>query len=230
MPGFRAAFLATFQELARLRAAFDADGVLIAAVRDGWTVEAYAHLPVGGEPAHGMLGRHRRCDVALGDRDIAPRHLLFVASPGRDLRLRVRDLGGLGFWSEDGTRCEAVVTEGLAFLRTGRYHVFAFPTGDYAPFAWDPAAEDTWAAFPERVNLAARSPARLGRAASPERDPHATRALAGLRCRPRDLAAGRPGGTLRLTADRESLAYRVDERDLERGLLVGRDDGCDLGG
>ena len=217
-------FAAVFRkQFAALRSAWSAhpqEGVLIAAVDGNGLFDAHAHLrlPQSGI-AHLILGRHERCDVVLSrDTDVSLRHLLVRATRGTDgqLHLRAIDLRSrVGLLSEDGRRCEAIASRGPLFLQVASYVLFLLPTGPLVrPWTSDP--DDTWRAFAPRNQEILPPPQPLKSRAAP--GPTAMK-LATI-----TIAANSPqAGDLTST-------HAVWSDQLERGILVGRDDRCSHGG
>jgi hypothetical protein len=217
-------FAGVFQKhFAALRAAHraqPAEGVLIAAVDGSGTFDAHAHLrlPESGI-AHLILGRHERCDVVLSrDTDVSLRHLLVRATrgPGGELRLRAIDLRSrCGLLSEDGRRCEAIASRGPLFLQVGSYVLFLFPTGPSVR-PWSHDAEETWRGFAPRSQEILPPPQPLKSRAAPA--PGAVR-LATITIQSSSAQAGDLTSTHAVWSDQ-----------LERGILLGRDDRCSHGG
>jgi hypothetical protein len=216
-------FAAVFRKhFAALRAAFVAqphEGVLIAAVDGLGLFDAHAHLrlPRSGI-AHLILGRHERCDVVLSrDTEVSLRHLLVRATRGRDgqLHLRAIDLRSrVGLLSEDGRRCEAIASRGPLFLQVGSYVLFLLPTGPRVK-PWSHDADATWASFAPRDQEILPPPQPLKSRAAPS--PGAVR-LATITIQSSSPQAGDLTSTHAIWSDQ-----------LERGILVGRDDRCSHG-
>jgi hypothetical protein len=208
-PALRAAFLAQPEE-----------GVLLAAV-DGhglFDAHAHLHLPQSGI-AHLILGRHERCDVVLSrDTDVSLRHLLVRAtrSSNGQIHLRAIDLRSrVGLLSEDGRRCEAIASRGPLFLQVGSYTVFLLPTGPRAK-PWSSDADETWCRFAPRDQEILPPPQPLKSRQAP--------AASALRLATITIQSSSPqAGDLTST-------HAVWSDQLERGILVGRDDRCSHGG
>ncbi len=217
-------FAAVFRKhFPALRAAWGAqnhEGVLIAAVDGNGLFDAHAHLrlPPSGI-AHLILGRHERCDVVLSrDTDVSLRHLLLRATrgPGGVLHLRAIDLRSrVGLLSEDGRRCEAIASRGPLFLQVGSYVLFLLPTGPQVK-AWTDDADSTWRGFAPRDQEILPPPQPLKSRAAP--GPQAVK-LATITIQSSSPQAGDLTSTHAVWSDQ-----------LERGILVGRDDRCSHGG
>jgi hypothetical protein len=214
---FAAPFRKHFNTL-RAAHAGQPEGVLIAAVDGEGRLGGHAHLtlPPAGI-AHVIVGRHERCDVVLSrDADVSLRHLLVRATrrSGR-IELRVIDLRSRrGLVSEEGKRCEAIKSDGALFVQVASYFLFLLPTGPgVKAFASD--AAQTWRNFAPR-SQEILPPAQAIKARSAP-SPTAVE-LAKITIRSRSAA-----GELTTT-------HAVFSDQLERGVLVGRDDRCTPGG
>jgi len=181
--------------------------------------DAHAHLrlPQTGI-AHLIVGRHERCDFVLSrDSDVSLRHVLIRAtrtSKGK-IHLRAIDLRSrLGLLSEEGRRCEAVASKGPLFLQVASYTLFLIPTGPSTrPWSDDP--DETFGGFFPR-NQEILPPAQpLKSRAAP--------AAGAVR-----LATITIGSSSPQTGDLTST-HAVWSDQLERGILVGRDDRCSTG-
>jgi hypothetical protein len=174
---------------------------------------------------------------------VSLRHALVGArASGGELRVRLLDLqSGGGFFTEDGRRCAALTADGALFARIGAYHVFLLPTGSLAPLPWGRTADETWATIPERVYRDCRVPARppalvrepLPVAAGGRRQTIITQIVdpPGM-LRPFRPAAGARGAAvarIELGTKAGFERFVVHEAELERGLLVGRYDRCQIG-
>jgi FHA domain len=209
-----------FAALRAAHAAQDQEGVLVAAVDRSGLFDAHAHLrlPKSGI-AHLIIGRHERCDFVLSrDPDVSLRHLLVRATrgPGGQLQLRAIDLRSrVGLLSEDGRRCEAIASRGPLFLQVASYVVFLLPTGP-AVRPWARDADETWRAFSTRSQEILPPPQPLKSRAAPGAD--------AVRLATITLNSSSPqAGDLTST-------HAVWSDQLERGILVGRDDRCSHGG
>jgi FHA domain-containing protein len=209
-----------FAALRAAHAAQDQEGVLVAAVDRNGLFDAHAHLglPRSGI-AHLVVGRHERCDFVLSrDPDVSLRHLLVRATrgPGGHLQLRGIDLRSrVGLLSEDGRRCEAIASRGPLFLQVASYVVFLLPTGPLVrPWTRDP--DETWRGFSPRSQEILPPPQPLKSRAAPGAD--------AVRLATITLTSSSPqAGDLTST-------HAVWSDQLERGILVGRDDRCSHGG
>jgi hypothetical protein len=239
---FPAVFDRVFAELSALHASFRNDGVLMAAAWSGAALTEYLHLPLGSEPEFAVIGRHDRCDFSLGrDPALSLRHLLLAArASGGEVRLRLLDLqSGGGFFTEDGRRCEALSADGPMFVRAGGYHLFLLPTGSLCPLAWASKSQDAWAMIPERIYRDARVPPRgpaHALALVPE-TPRPRRTVItqivhppGLlrRFSPAAGARGAPVADVELVGAGASERFTVHEAEVERGLLIGRYERCQV--
>jgi hypothetical protein len=206
-----------------LKAAWDAareEGVLIAAVDRGGLFDAHAHLrlPQSGI-AHLIVGRHERCDFVLSrDGDVSLRHVLVRATraAGGHMHLRAIDLRSrVGFATEDGRRCEAVGSRGPLFLKIASYTVFLFPTGP-GTRPWADDAETTWRSFSPRAQEVLPPPQPLKSRSAPSANAVklATITITSTSAQAGDLTS----------------THAVWSDQLERGILVGRDDRCSHGG
>jgi len=209
-----------FAALRAAHAAQDHEGVLVAAVDRSGLFDAHAHLrlPKSGI-AHLIVGRHERCDFVLSrDPDVSLRHLLVRATrgPGGHIQLRAIDLRSrVGLLSEDGRRCEAIASRGPLFLQVATYVVFLLPTGP-AVRPWARDADETWRGFSPRSQEILPPPQPLKSRAAPGAD--------ALRLATITLTSSSPqAGDLTST-------HAVWSDQLERGILVGRDDRCSHGG
>ena len=196
------------------------EGVLIAAVDGNGLFDAHAHLrlPQTGI-AHLIVGRHERCDFVLSrDSDVSLRHVLIRATrtPKGKIHLRAIDLRSrLGLLSEEGRRCEAVASKGPLFLQVASYTLFLIPTGPSTrPWSDDP--DETFGGFFPR-NQEILPPAQpLKSRAAPS--------AGAVRLATITISSSSPQ-----TGDLTST-HAVWSDQLERGILVGRDDRCATGG
>jgi hypothetical protein len=211
------------KHFAALRAAHAAqtrEGVLVAAIDRNGLFDAHVHLrlPQSGI-AHLIIGRHERCDFVLSrDPDVSLRHVLVRATrgPGGRVQLRAIDLRSrVGLASEDGRRCEAIASRGPLFLQVASYMLFLLPTGPAVrPWTRDP--DDTWRGFSPRSQEILPPPQPLKSRAAP--GPGSVR-LATITITSSSPQAGDLTSTHAVWSDQ-----------LERGILVGRDDRCSHGG
>ena len=217
------AFAAIFRKhFAALRAAHAAqphEGVLVAAIDSSGVFDAHAHLrlPSSGI-AHLVLGRHERCDVVLPrDPDVSLRHLLVRATRSASgIRLRAIDLRSrVGLIAEDGKRCEAMAADGPLFMKIGSYTLFLLPTGPRLA-AWSSDPDETWRLF-------SACPAEILPPAQPLKS-RAAPAPGAVKLATITIQSSSPqAGDLTTT-------HAVWSDQLERGILVGRDDRCSHGG
>ncbi len=206
-----------------LKAAHDAqpdEGVLVAAVDRNGVFDAHAHLrlPQSGI-AHLLVGRHERCDFVLSrDSDVSLRHMLVRATRAASgaIHLRAIDLRSrLGLSSEDGRRCEAIASKGALFLQVASYTVFLLPTGP-GTRPWSGDADATWRSFSPRNQEILPPPQPLKSRAAPSAN--------ALKLATITITSSSPqAGDLTST-------HAVWSDQLERGILVGRDDRCSTGG
>jgi len=217
---FAGVFNKHFSDLRAAHEAHAQDGVLIAAVDGNGVFDAHAHLrlPPSGI-AHLIVGRHERCDVVLSrDDDVSLRHLLLRATRGPDghIRLRAIDLRSrCGLLSEDGRRCEAIASSGPLFLQIASYVLFLLPTGA-SQRPWTHGAQETWRSFAPRTQQILPPPQPLKSRSAPA--PGSLR-LATITIQSSSQQAGDLTSTHAVWSDQ-----------LERGILVGRDDRCSHGG
>lgn len=217
-------FAAVFRKhFAALRAAQQAqpyEGVLIAAIDGSGVFDGHSHLRLPSTGiAHLVVGRHERCDVVLSrDNDVSLRHMLVRATrgPSGQLHLRAIDLRSrVGLASEDGRPCEAIASNGPLFLKVASYSVLLLPTGPGVK-PWTRDADDTWRSFGPRDQEILPPPQPLKSRAAPA--PDAVR-LATITIQSSSPQAGDLTSTHAVWSDQ-----------LERGILVGRDDRCSHGG
>jgi FHA domain-containing protein len=239
---FPEVFANVFAELGPLHASFARDGLLAVAVWNGGILADYVHVPLGGDPEFVVVGRHDRCDLSLHrDPTLSLRHAVVSAcASGGEMRIRFLDLqSGLGFQTEDNQRCEALTADGAMFVRMGSYHLFLLPTGSLAPLPWCATAEETWKTIPERVyrdyRVAPRHPAALISLPSEPTRPQTiiTKIVEppGL-LRPLRPAPGARGpriARIELSSSTGQERFSLHEAELDRGILVGRYERCQLG-
>jgi hypothetical protein len=211
------------RHFAALKAAHDsqtADGVLVAAVDGNGLFDAHAHLrlPQSGI-AHLVVGRHERCDFVLSrDSDVSLRHLLVRATRTAKgtLHLRAIDLRSrLGLLSEEGKRCEAVASKGPLFLQVASYTLFLIPTGP-STRPWSDDADATFGSFFPRSQEILPAAQPLKSRAAP--------AAGAVKLATITINSSSPE-----TGDFTST-HAVWSDQLERGILIGRDDRCSTGG
>jgi hypothetical protein len=251
---FQELFSRVFPELDAMVSGLPGDGVLLVAVFGGRTIEAHLHVPLAFSAAASAdgadadlefvtLGRHTACDLTLEcDEAVSLRHLVVGIRPFRSgVRLRLCDLAtGVGMRTEDGLACEALASEGAAFVSVGDYQLLLLPTGRLAPLPWASPAVSAWAAIPERIYFDRRTSSRAARYPQPVRlvPPANRRSITTqildppTRLRHRRPPPGTRGprvGTVLLTCSGLSERYDVFAADLEQGLLIGRYDRCAFG-
>src|SRR5437764_9607582 len=209
-----------FAALRAAHAAQQQEGVLVAAIDRTGLFDAHVHLrlPQSGI-AHLIVGRHERCDFVLSrDPDVSLRHVLVRATRGASgqIQLRAIDLRSrVGLLSEDGRRCEAIASRGPLFLHVASYVLLLLPTGpSVRPWTRDP--DDTWRGFSPRSQEILPPPQPLKPRAAPG---PASGRLATITTTSSSPQAGDLTSTHAVWSDQ-----------LERGILVGRDDRCSHGG
>ena len=235
---FATTFKAIFHELRPIFEAFNRDGLLCVAARENGTIASYVHLPIlSQEGAFGVIGRHECCALNLLDEEISLRHALVrvTRNQGDEVRVRLIDLGSSNtFHTEDNQACKSVMAEGPMFINLLGYQLYLLPTGTLNPGAWSDDAETTWQSFPERIYFDHRMPERMvGRPAQAPRNrrhTYMTLLPAAQHLRARPGAGGDAVGTILLSAESTQIAHRVSHEDLERGVLIGRYERCQLAG
>jgi pSer/pThr/pTyr-binding forkhead associated (FHA) protein len=213
---FAVVFRKHFTDLRAAHQAQPEEGVLIAAVDGSGVFDAHAHLrlPPSGI-AHLIVGRHERCDVVLSrDNDVSLRHLLLRATRDAQghIHLRAIDLRSRhGLLSEDGRRCQAIASKGPLFLQVASHVLFLLPTGPSAK-PWTRDAGETWRGFAPRSQEILPPPQPLKSREAP--------ASGSLRLATVTIqSSSQEAGDLTST-------HAVWSDQLERGILVGRDDRC----
>ena len=237
---FAATFKAIFHDLRPIFDAFNRDGLLCVAARENGTIASYVHLPILSEQgAFGVIGRHECCALTLLDDEISLRHALVrvTRNTGDEVRVRLIDLGSSNtFHTEDNQACKSVMAEGPMFINLLGYQLFLLPTGTLSASGWSDDPEATWQSFPERIYFDQRMPERMvGRPAQPaqgrnRRHTYMTLLPAAQHLRARPGAGGNALGTILLSAESTQIAHRVSQEDLERGVLIGRYERCQLAG
>lgn len=236
---FASTFKAIFHDLRPIFEAFNRDGLLCVAARENGTIASYVHLPILSEQgAFGVIGRHECCALTLLDEEISLRHALVrvTRNPGDEVRVRLIDLGSSNtFHTEDNQACKSVMAEGPMFINLLGYQLFLLPTGSLSASSWSDDADATWQSFPERIYFDQRMPERMvGRPAQPQgrnrRHTYMTLLPAAQHLRARPGAGGSALGTILLSAESTQIAHRVSQEDLERGVLIGRYERCQLAG
>jgi pSer/pThr/pTyr-binding forkhead associated (FHA) protein len=252
---FQEVFSRVFPELDGLMSGLPGDGLLLVAVFAGQRIEAHLHVPLaepspvplaaetGPDQEFVTIGRHTSCDLRLEcDEAVSLRHLVVGIRPSRGgLRLRLCDLAtGVGLRTEDGFGCEALASEGAAFVSVGDYQLLLLPTGHLAPLPWAAPAANAWAAIPERVYFDKRTTSRAGRYPASVRlqpVPQGRSITTQIVDPPMPLRQKRPPpgtrgpriGSVLLTASGLRERYDVHAADLDRGVLIGRYERCAFG-
>jgi hypothetical protein len=150
-----------------------------------------------------MIGRHDEVDLALPlDEALSLRHLMFVVRRHQGVvRFAALDLetpSGLSL--ESGQQARFVEAVGPLILFASDFVFFCVPTGQ--PLAWKPDATNPWA------TLLPRSTCRLEPV-----EPSTSSALI---------------GTLEVRARGARKGFRLDARELGRGVLIGRASRCSV--
>ena len=180
-----------------------------------------------------VVGRHPSVDLFL-DRDhaLSNRHLALVIEPlsswePDELRFRLLDLRtGSAMWTEAGERVDAIVAEGPAFVRVGKYRIMAFQTGG---MSWPDDPDDAWETLPERIFVDEREaePDRWQRQAG--RRGKIT-LLPGALGSNEDPRGGQPLGTLTIRSRNGAIQRTITRSEARRGVLLGREPRCDFSG
>lgn len=226
-PAIREA-LTQFKDLGVLLLLFSRRGTLIG----GHWIDA-----VPNKPHAAVVGRHDHCDLVVPARhaDISLRHLVVLARARHvdEVSLRVIDLHTEnGFSDPDGRPLRSIEAEGPVFLRLGSLTLAALVTGESAPIADD--ASDAFECIPTVVFVRERTThpgARIRRRSGRDALTGCTRVLQRLP----PLALGQlPAlsddqvGTLWLE-NRNGFSCRpLRATDVERGVLIGRYERCDV--
>ncbi len=203
-------------------------------------------------PVAAIVGRHDQCDLYLAGNDrLALRQLAVVVSPvaswqrGARVPYRVLDLRtGEGMRDEEGRQLRGLRAEGPSILRCGGYTLFMLALGD--PTDWPAAADDAWAALPDRVyfdELEHCAGGSLPRFRMPR--PGVAQSVLYRTQGPRDtgmrlVGAGTSGerhsgpaprsaaaGVLEIRGAHRRVALEIGHEALRDGVLVGRYDRCD---
>jgi hypothetical protein len=235
---FAQTFKAIFAELKPIYEAFTRDGLLCVAARDNGKIASYVHLPLlSDEGAFGVIGRHECCALTLRDEEVSLRHALVRVTrmTGDEVRVRLIDLGSSNtFHTEDQQACKSVMAEGPMFVNLLGYQLYLLPTGNMSLGRWADDADSTWKSFPERVYFDHRIPERMVNDVRPQgrarRHTYMTLLPAAQHLRARPGAGGESLGTILLSAENTQIAHRVSHEDLERGVLIGRYERCQLAG
>ena len=193
---------------------------------------------------HVVVGRHDHCDLVLDDElSVSLRHVLLRVTALDDgfPVLNVLDLQtASGFELSDGSRQRCVVATGPLVFRVGVHALVALPNGvkidpELPPPIVDRADADPYLVRAERVELAAPPGGR--RRTRITLIPHSVRM--GETSTPHPVAvagdvAGEPQASnadcyevlLEVADTRARAAVRLSARDVEHGVLVGRNEKC----
>ncbi len=228
----RVLFLGAYPRFSPLCRSVEEPGLAVIAVDDatGSLIGSCGIRPQLGRPVIATVGRHERCDLVLWDASVALRHLAILVEPvtswehGTDIHYRVFDLRTtLGIQDEQGRTLRGFRADGAAIIHCGRHTLFLLPLGDRTD--WPESAGDAWDMLPERVYLDERDsvPSRRVRNASlifrtaPLHDTI-------------DLIAADWIANLEVEQRTRNGALAVGRAALQRGVLIGRYDRCDLPG
>jgi hypothetical protein len=176
------------------------------------------------EGAFLVIGRHSQCTLQLDDPNVSLRQLVVHWSQESGVPLiRLWDLHtGRGFSTEDGRLTRAVAAERLLLGSVGRYTLAVLPIGPEVPLD-DPRL--AWASLPERRFAAARLASERPRGGG--RDSTDTHTLPPV-VFGADPVLGRVAGMMRVEGTDGNTECRISEDQLERGLLFGRYERCQL--
>ncbi|MFH1811309.1 MAG: FHA domain-containing protein [Pseudomonadota bacterium] len=218
-------------------------GVLtMAFARDGELLGQLWLKATSDKPRGALIGRHSMCDLAIPTAysDVSLRHLavLVQAIQVDEIRVRLIDLRtGMGFADETGRVLRGLAAEGSLFLRLGEVDLMLLVTRDDQSDI--ESAEDAYACIPERVFFDERGPGDLRpmvrRRASP--GPFGDADTTHVVSKAGPLAVGQelcaidelPAGRLVIRTHRDAIQRVVGQRALDRGILLGRYDRCDVG-
>jgi hypothetical protein len=179
-----------------------------------------------------VIGRHTRCALVLDDPDVSLRHLVAHWSDDTDdgPAIRLWDLRtGQPFVTEDGLPSSSVVAEGVLFASLGRYQLVLVPLD---ALAWADDADGAWAHLPVRRFASAR--VARDRVRSPDRrDSTVTHTLPPVVFASEEgagwAARGLPASGRLVVELPEGRTERwVSDEQLDRGLLFGRYERCQL--
>jgi hypothetical protein len=175
-------------------------GLFVFAVHDALGLVGRMWLSATDSPRAGTLGRHERVDLALSREEaLSLRHLVFVV---RQVRGRVRvtavDLETLNGVHTCAGRQRVTTAEGCLHLRSAAVSFFCVPTGLESPLPG--TARLAWTLFDDSGPAGRFSPFRFSRSV----------------------------GVLRVELGAGVFTHPLDERTLERGVLIGRNDRCDV--
>ncbi len=181
---------------------------------------------------HVVIGRHDQCDLVLDDElSVSLRHVLLRVSSLDDgfPVLNVLDLEtAQGFELSDGSKQRCVVATGPLVFRVGVHAIVALPNGvkvdpELPPPVVERAESDPYVVRAQRVELAPRDPALSRRATRVTLIPSSVR-FGDAPIVPSESNADRYEVLLEL-GDRRA-AVRLSARDVEHGVLIGRNDKC----
>lgn len=133
----RAAFQRLRRAMARAHAAYDLPGFLVFAVHLPTRRMSRLWMEADVLPSVAVVGRHERADLPLlGDERLSLRHLLLaVRRASKTTTLWAVDLESThGTEDSDGRTASTVVARGPTLLRLGDYVLFSLPTGE--PLPW----------------------------------------------------------------------------------------------
>jgi hypothetical protein len=179
-------------------------GVFVFAVHDVLGMVGRLWLQASDAPRAGTLGRHQRVDLALAREDaLSLRHLVFVVrlveGRVRTTAIDLETLNGVHTWAG---RQRVVTGDGCLHLRTAQVSLFCVPTGLETPLPG--SAKLAWTLFDEAGGPSGATPFGLARRRSPQ------------------------AGVLSLHLGAAVFTLPVDEAQLAHGVLVGRNDRCDV--
>lgn len=185
------------------------------------------------------LGRHSQCDLVLPGESTALRQLMVMvrAVDLREARVRVIDLqSGVPLVDEAGRSLAAVTADAPLFLRSQDVTLVALRTPE--PGGWPDDPELAYRTLPERVfvddrphlvrtprgpQLAHLGPAQ-GPAATYVRSMIGPLSLTDQLCR----RGATPVGLLSVRTPTSELNHQLDAHALDRGVLIGRYERCQL--
>jgi hypothetical protein len=183
---------------------------------------ATAEVPPDG---FAVLGRHTRCDLVLDDPGLSLRHLVAHWTGGPTPTVRLWDLRtAQPFVTEDGRSTSSVVAEGMLFCSVGPVALLFVPL-EAITFAMD--ADDAWSHLPQR-RFATLRPAREHAPRRSRGEVTITHTLPPLVFGVFDPEPGRAVAELSLEVPGGRAVRRVSEEQLDRGLLFGRYERCQL--
>jgi hypothetical protein len=171
-----------------------------------------------------VIGRHSQCTLQLEDPNVSLRQLVVHWSQDKGVPLiRLWDLHtGRGFCTEDGRLTRAVAAERLLLGSVGRFAIGVLPIGPEGPLD-DPHL--AWESLPERRFAAARLASDRPRGGL--RDSTVTHTLPPV-VFGSDPVVGRVAGMMRVEGTDGNTECRISEDQLDRWLLFGRYERCQL--